>query len=147
MLECWWTLIFAQLSIPYCLNRRNKLIFQEKRLSLPTTQARFLIGPLHWPLIGPPIWPEFWKRFQAWYREVLLRQVTDGVVYSSNRDSFVNWDMTLGTKWTAEEYTNSQGTVKRPFIPKICKIFEFWKFLSPILLSIKNEPYRSNLGA
>ena len=54
----------------------------------------------------------FWKRFQAWYREVLLRQVTDGVVYSSNRDSFVNWDMTLGTKWTAEEYTNSQGTLK-----------------------------------
>ena len=38
--------------------------------------------------------------------------MTDGVVYSSNRDSFVNWDMTLGTKWTAEEYTNSQGTVK-----------------------------------
>ena len=111
MLECWWTLIFAQLSIQYCLNRRNKLIFLEKRLSLLTTQARFLIGPLYWPLIGPPIWAQFWKRFQAWYREVLLRQVTDGVVYSSNRDSFVNWDMTLGTKWTAEEYTNSQGTV------------------------------------
>ena len=111
MLACWWTLIFAQLSIQYCLNRRNKLIFLEKRLSLPTTQARFLIGPLHCPLIGLPIWALFWKRFQAWYREVLLRQVTDGVVYSSNRDSFVNWDMTLGTKWTAEEYTNSQGTV------------------------------------
>lgn len=46
--------------------------------------------------------------YSAWYREVLLRQVTDGVVYSSNRDSFVNWDTTLGTKWTAEEYTNSQ---------------------------------------
>ena len=49
--------------------------------------------------------------YSAWYREVLLRQVTDGVVYSSNRDSFVNWDMTLGTKWTAEEYTNSQGKI------------------------------------
>ena len=41
----------------------------------------------------------------------MLRQVTDGVVYSANRDSFVNWDMTLGTKWTAEEYTNSQGQI------------------------------------
>ena len=41
----------------------------------------------------------------------MLRQVTDGVVYSANRDSFVNWDMTLGTKWTAEEYANSQGKI------------------------------------
>ena len=105
-------MIFARLSIQYCLNRRNKLIFLEKRPSLPTIQARFPIGRLNGTLIGYQNRALFLKRFQAWYREVLLRQVTDGVVYSSNRDSFVNWDMTLGTKWTAEEYTNSQGTLK-----------------------------------
>ena len=25
------------------------------------------------------------------------------------QESFVNWDMNLGLKWTAEEYTNPQG--------------------------------------
>lgn len=48
--------------------------------------------------------------YSAWYREVLLRKVTEGVVYSNNQESFVNWDNNFGTKWTAEEYTNTQGT-------------------------------------
>ena len=42
----------------------------------------------------------------------LLRKVTEGVVYSNNQESFVNWDNNFGTKWTAEEYTNTQGNFK-----------------------------------
>ena len=47
--------------------------------------------------------------FLLFRREVLLRKVTEGVVYSNNQESFVNWDNNFGTKWTAEEYTNTQG--------------------------------------
>ena len=49
--------------------------------------------------------------YSAWYREVMLRKVTEGVVYSNNQESFVNIDRDMGTKWTAEEYTNTQGKI------------------------------------
>ena len=47
--------------------------------------------------------------YSAWYREVLLRTVTEGVVYSQNHESFVHWNGTnMPNRWNAADYTNIQ---------------------------------------
>merc|ERR1719284_2327655 len=47
--------------------------------------------------------------YAAWYREVLLRSVTDGVVYSCNHEAFVHWgNQMMGARWNAADYTNIQ---------------------------------------
>lgn len=47
--------------------------------------------------------------YSAWYREVLLRHVTEGVVYSQNHEAFVHWSPgSVQGRWNAADYTNIQ---------------------------------------
>ena len=47
--------------------------------------------------------------YAAWYREVLLRTTSEGVVFSQNHEAFVHWNSAaLPGRWNAADYTNVQ---------------------------------------